>query len=421
MRLNHWLKAAARWLGVTSRHGGIAIQVTLLFTVILGFLGLGVEVVAMMMTKRQIQSAADSAAFASATALYKGYPVAFADEGTALLRAAGLVDGQAGTTIAINRPPGAGSQVGNNQAVEVVVTQQQNLALIPLFSKSAFALHVRAVAAIQNTGGACVLALDQTASPAVQASGNVVVKLDQCSVVSDSMATNSFNLNGGATFSASQLISSGNYQVSNNSTLTLTNGTQLNAPSTADPYTSRAVPSPSGQCLNPKSISSGPLPSGRYCSDISISTGTNVTLNGLYVLDGASFSMTGGSVSGNVSIVLTSSGSASKIGTVSISGNANLTLTALTTGATAGIVFFQDPRASASGTDTFNGGGTTTLTGALYFPNQAVKFGGSGTMTSTCTQLVARTITFNGNANLSQNCSGVGTSTIAQIAVKLVE
>ena len=42
-------------------------------------------------------------------------------------------------------------------------------------------------------------------------------------------------------------------------------------------------------------------------------------------------------------------------------------------------------------------------------------------MTSTCTQLIARTVTFNGNATLKQSCSGVGTSTIGQIAVKLVE
>ena len=79
-------------------------------------------------------------------------------------------------------------------------------------------------------------------------------------------------------------------------------------------------------------------------------------------------------------IVLTSSTS-SGYATANINGGATLNLTAPTTGATMGLAFFQDRNAPTAGTsaNTFNGGGTQNIVGAIYFPNQGVTYAGGAT------------------------------------------
>ncbi len=76
-------------VGLRSQRGGITIQIVILLVLLLGFAALSVEVVAMLMTKRHMQSAADSSALAAAMAVERGYPVAYADESTAVSRNAG--------------------------------------------------------------------------------------------------------------------------------------------------------------------------------------------------------------------------------------------------------------------------------------------------------------------------------------------
>jgi hypothetical protein len=67
-------------------------------------------------------------------------------------------------------------------------------------------------------------------------------------------------------------------------------------------------------------------------------------------------------------------------------------------------------------------GGDTNINGALYFSNQNVTFnGGTSTGGAICTQLVALTITFNGNAAFNNNCLGKGVRGIGTSFVKLVE
>jgi Flp pilus assembly protein TadG len=72
-----------------SRRGGVAIVVAITLVVLIGFVALGTEVVSLLMTSRQMQAAADSAALAAATARTLGYPTAYANEAVALARDAG--------------------------------------------------------------------------------------------------------------------------------------------------------------------------------------------------------------------------------------------------------------------------------------------------------------------------------------------
>jgi len=161
---------------------------------------------------------------------------------------------------------------------------------------------------------------------------------------------------------------------------------------------------------------------GVYCGGLVMGNDANVVMNpGTYIINGGSFNV-GGAVQLNgsgVTIVLTGSGS--DYASVTIGNGANVTLSAPTTGATAGLLFLQDRNAPKTGSSSFQGGATERLTGALYFPSQTVTYSNGTTSASTCTQLVAWHLQFQGGAMFNSNCANTGVKTIGASPSLLVE
>jgi hypothetical protein len=201
-----------------------------------------------------------------------------------------------------------------------------------------------------------------------------------------------------------------------------------------DPYADVQIPSYSGCDQTNYSLTAGqsktfsPGASGVmvFCNGFSLAGGARVTLNpGVYVFDRGSFSMTGnsslaGSAPG-VTLVFTSS-TGSNYATVSIAGGSTVTITAPSSGPLSGLAFFQDRNAPAGGSDSFAGGASQNVAGAIYFPNQSLTFnGGTATGGPACTQLIALTITFHGNSVFNNNCAGAGVRGIGNALVQLVE
>jgi hypothetical protein len=160
-----------------------------------------------------------------------------------------------------------------------------------------------------------------------------------------------------------------------------------------------------------------------FCNGIKI-TG-NKTLNlcpGVYIIDQGLLSLQSGTINappssgcgttGGVTIILANDTGGAPAD-VKINGNFTLNLTAPTTGSTAGIALFQD-RVSCPGCgNKINGGSSSNITGAIYFPTNAIEYsGGSSTGGAVCTQLIAYTITFKGNSTFNSNCNSAGTKTI---------
>jgi hypothetical protein len=89
------------------------------------------------------------------------------------------------------------------------------------------------------------------------------------------------------------------------------------------------------------------------------------------------------------------------------------------------MAIFQDPNApvttTANTANSIEGGAQLILTGALYFPSQALVYGNGSSTTSTCTQVVAWQISFQGGAALNSNCGSTGTKTIGATPSRLVE
>ena len=90
----------------------------------------------------------------------------------------------------------------------------------------------------------------------------------------------------------------------------------------------------------------------------------------------------------------------------------------------AGLAIFQDRNApqNSNSPNSFTGGTNQNITGAIYFPNQGMTFnGGTNTGGAICTQIIASTITFNGNAAFNNNCQGTGVRAVGTSFIKLVE
>jgi hypothetical protein len=94
-----------------------------------------------------------------------------------------------------------------------------------------------------------------------------------------------------------------------------------------------------------------------------------------------------------------------------------LQLTAPTTGALAGILFYQD-RANAQAA-TIDGRGTSKLQGALYFPDATLNLSNTGN-SAAYSLAVAKTLTLTGTVNFASNFTSLPAGSPIQNAV-LVE
>jgi Flp pilus assembly protein TadG len=423
-------RALRAWRGDCA--GSVGPTLGLLFVVIIGFAGLGVEASNWYTTKRTMQGAADSAAYSAATSKGAGATTAvYTSEAKSVAGSYGFVDGSNGVTVTVNNPPTSGSHASDTNAIQVIIAQPQTLKFASLFLP-ALTLQAQAVATLTATG--CVMALDSGSVTDVTDSGNTQLNLQNCNIVVNSSADNALVLSGSAEINANAAYISGNYTTSGQASLNTTNGTHTGVSPASDPYVDVQIPSYQGCDQNNYSINGGQsktFTAGAsgvmvFCNGMSITGGSSVTLDpGIYVIDRGSLSVSGNSslTGDGVTIVFTSS-TGQNYATASISGGATINLTAPTSGPTAGLAFFQDRNAPSNGSDSFTGGATQNITGAIYFPDQTVTFSGgtSSGNSASCTQLVALKFTFTGNSTFNNNnCAAAGVHGLGNSPVQLVQ
>jgi len=419
-----------------SRRGSVAIVVALSMTMLIGFSALGTEIVFIMYKQRQLQATASSAAMAGATALMTGHPAAPSTEAVAVATTAGFTSGTNGVTVTVNHPPLSGANVGNTNAVEVVITQPQTLPLSSLFVTGPWNINARAVATAGNSSSDCVLALDTNSTTAVDVSisNGAQITLNQCGLAVNASGASSLSVSNGGVLTAKSVSVSGGVSETNGGSITSTNGVKTYQAAVANPYANEVVPAltgcaygslPSNPLTLGYSASTQTLSPGEYCGGLSMGNGAVVAMNpGTYIIDGGTFSLQGGITLTGTGVTIVLTGSGSNYATVSIANGATVTLSAPVSGATVGIpglVFFQDPGAPNTGSNSFQGGASETLTGALYFPSQMVVYANGTASTSTCTQLVAWQISFAGGASFNSTCANTGVGTIGASPSKLVE
>lgn len=409
------------------RRGAVAVMTAMLSTVLFGFAALAVDVGYWEVLRNRAQAAADQSALAAAMAMAVGGTQGsgqLSKQALAVAGSMGVVNGANGVTVTENSPPTQGAYAGNASAVEVIVTITARRFLSAAFLSTSPVLSARGVA-LANGTPTCVLAL-ATGGKGVQSAGNGDINLSGCDLDVNSSANNALFLQGSGNVTAMDVNIVGNYVAGGASRVYASGGSiNTSAPATADPYSGYSVSSvvsgyPSPTCTTTIS-SSGQVtlpnrsPASPYviCGTASHSTWnipSGTIKPGVYVLDGLGISV-GSNVSltasGVTFIFLQQAWQTGSITYFSIGGGSNVTWSAPSTGGTAGLGFWVDS-AAAAGSDTFTGGSTTTLTGAIYAPNDTISYYGNATLKG-CTQVVAKYIVLQGGSQLlHNNCTGTG-------------
>jgi len=372
--------------------GQTLVAMVLSMTVVIGFLGLGIDFGYLRSVKGRMQSAADAAALAGASELRYGDAVA---AGKADSATNGFADGVSGVTVTVNNPPQTSTDPHYNDSnyVEAIVSQSVSTHFARIFGVQSVVVQARSEAHLGSSPD-CMYTLNPTAQNALLANGSTVHS--QCGIVDDSSASQALLFNG-STVSATSISVVGGDNL-NGSTVTPTPVT--GAASGADPLA--YLPKPTvGSCqYTNKQVNgtSAVLSQGVYCSGLLLN-GSTVTLNpGLYIISGGSFQVNGSSVTGNgVTFYITNNAS------VVINGGNTVSLIAQTTGTYAGILFFQDP--SDTQQATLNGS-NPVYQGAMYFPAANLLYNGCAASTA-YSILVASTLQLNGTNYINNDYSSL--------------
>ena len=401
------------------RRGVIIIMFALMLPVMLGFLGLAIEVALWYSNRRDMQGAADAAAIAAAYEIAESRTTNATARGTAEAENNGWSSSTG--TIAINNSsadvnstfPTSGAFTADSNAVEVLLTKNvTRLFSGYFFTDNTVTINGRAVATVvAGASTACVLALgssNQQGALTVSGATNSVT-MSGCT-----MATNSTNAtavkNQTGTMPADRIYSAGGVQ--GTPTPTACSGAKTNQPTVTDPF-KEAGTTPTDADFDNCAIDGGTINTavdllisdGVYCS-IKTTGGILSMGSGTYYIDKGDFSATGGGTvnASGVVIVFGDSTGSNNCGGLTISGSSNINITAPTSGNFVGIAFYRSSSCDAN--DDFNFTGTTAsaIEGAVYTPSGDVSMTGTGTISGSCLQVVGDKVTFSGTGTLGSAC-----------------
>lgn len=396
---------------LASRRANVAVITGLLAPALVGFAGLGTETAYWYYRERDLQGAADVTAFDAAMALRSG------QTNSAITKAASTDAAKngwrpTGGAIVVNTPPTSGTHQNTN-SVEIILTEVEQRYFTALFSRQPVPVSVRAVGTFVSSGTACMLGLDKARNNTVQFWGNASAKFQNCNIVSNSNASDSFSVGGSANVTVPCVSTVGGDSVSSGLHLTSCTSVTTHAPTSTDPYASVPAP-PVGSCYSGAIGST--LSPGTYCGGLSLSG--NITMDpGIYVISGGTLKINAGAnVTGaGVMFYLTNGAQ------LSLNGNATMNISAATTGTYSGLLFYGD-RTMAYASQTINGNASSLFTGAVYFPSQDIRLLGNFSGAGGCMQVIADTIYYTGSSTFTTNCvtSGMATITVPG-AVSLAE
>ncbi|MDA8233115.1 MAG: pilus assembly protein [Magnetospirillum sp.] len=399
------------------RRGVVAVILALTLPIVIGMVSLGVETGLWFAARRAMQTAADAGALSGAREIM---------DGLTDYKAAAVYDAQrngystaSGATVTVYNPPISGAYTGDSNAVEVDISQPQGLLFSRLFLGS-LTVHARAVATqAQGNGQYCVLGLDTSAPDTVYLNNNATLPNANCGAASRSTDPNGLVVDNNAHISGAVGVGGSSYYMGNNG--------EIDSPVTThavfdDPYaavTTPTLPSCTGQTSSGKNNVTINLTPGNFCSGLNFSN--NATVN---MAPGTYYVQNQFSFQNNAVLNATSGVTIVVVGNyaIDVGNNAVMNITAPTSGNYQGLAFCGDRNGDSSVTQVFSNNAVLNITGAVYFPNQAVEMDNNGTSNANgCVQVIGRRVIFNNNANLPNNCSGSGTRPITNMSLALVE
>ncbi|MFL6734568.1 MAG: pilus assembly protein TadG-related protein [Sphingomicrobium sp.] len=449
------------------RRGNVLVIAAAAMPLLVGSAGLATDTIQWTLWKRELQRAADSAAIAGVytrvqTNTQTAVEAAVSTDLTINNHSfAAMKSGY--PTVELLNDSGAQQKI-----VRVTLKAEKRLPFSSMFLASTPTIRATATAAsIPGAAEYCVVALDPSASAiGIDITGSTTLDMGDCSLIANSRNPNQAASNGGGNNNTS----SNNSSVTAHS-LAAAGGVQESAnwhvdsydpysTPVADPFASKGVPActktvtdnrnfvnnGSNQTPNIERLD-GSVSVNRSSVDgagdvvcirntknnqtgLNISSGSTVVLgSATYVIDGGDLGMNSSNSGTSLSctgctIILTNSADPTQTGTFKLTGG-TLNLSAPTTDTSTndaynfkGIALMQDRRAvdtkPSSPANTIVGNNGASVTGAVYIPNQGVKYSGGSSTNSACLQIVALRTTFTGNSKMtvSNACASAGISPI---------
>lgn len=381
-----------------NRKGNIAVLAALTMPVVVGGAGLGVETGYWYYTQLKLQQAADAAVYAAVLELHEGNTSEMQSSATA----AATLNGYTSATDTISMVTPSATYPSDARTVDVSMTRSVTRGFSAIFNNAPIVLHVKATAKYDPSSNACLLALSKSSANSVWIHGNGGMTISGCVVSSNSVSASSVTAAGSATTSMPCITTAGGVSLNANVSLTSCTSAMTNLPPVADPYASLPLPTP-GTCQNWNGHSHTP---GTYCDNtINITGQTDTLAPGTYIFSGTHISVAGGQNGGitgsGVTLVFLNGAY------IEMTGNPPINLTAPTTGTYSGMLFMGS-RTPSGHTYVFAGTGTSAMTGTIYFPADPIQYAGNFSGFNGCTQVVAYTIEWTGNTNLSVDCTAYG-------------
>jgi hypothetical protein len=414
------------------RRGNAILVAAAAMPMVIGAAGLTTDTIQWTLYKRELQRAADSAAFAGVYAK--------ADSAS--------VSSAVATDIARNNKTGIAIKTGYpvitfptatnyTNAVRVQLAVQKTLSFSSLFMTTAPTITAAGTAAMIDMYDYCLRALRPSGGPGITIGGSSHVALG-CGAMSDSRASPSVSTNGSTySFSAPVVAGAGTLPAS----ITGVAALRPNRPPMGDPYAglySTAIPAGmacSNFVTHRTNLGTGSNPNyhlspGCYTGFAPNGSNTYTLDPGVYYLNNTNFTLNGNDtlIGTGVTIILTGT----TPGSMQTNGNSTVNLKAPTTttcGTYVGVntcnyknmLFIQSASAATGNANNVNGTNGSNYDGALYFPKGSIDFTGTAGSITKCVMVIGYTVSFSGNTDLQNNTTGcTGNTTVKGKEVRLV-
>jgi hypothetical protein len=273
---------------------------------------------------------------------------------------------------------------------------------------------VRAAPGVAS-GDMCVMALGTSGRLSVGEA--VTVGLTNCDLYNNSHKAASTELIGEASLSARNIFLSGGYALSPGTLMTASGALATHTSPVSDPYIGLAAPGYFGCTKTRFALDAGiteRASPGVYCGGILVAGGAMLDLApGTYILDEGNFEVgENATVKGRDVTIILASRTRSNYGVVDFHRGATIKLSAPASGSEVGapgVALWVDAMAPMAA-NTLDGGGTQIIDGAVYLPSQEISFSGGSPWATRFSQLIARTVSFTGDAYFRHDCAGAGIS-----------
>ncbi|HEX8262094.1 MAG TPA: Tad domain-containing protein [Allosphingosinicella sp.] len=411
MRALSWLRNL-----ISSERGNVLVVGAAAMPLLIGSAAIAIDTIQVSVWKRQLQRAADSSAIAGAYALSLGD-----DEHDAVHRD---LDKNSFPVLSREEAIAIGPRLGFDRTVRVTLTATRTPPFMSIFTNAPQTLVADATAALVDDGTFCMVSLYDGTDAGIDANGGAEVDLT-CGMKANCTGTDCVQAGGNSWIKALPIATVGGLKGSSNNFI---QPTKLQPYSAAqkDPFAYLPEPAPDpAECTRNGTLTETTDFStlGNNPCFLAADIQPNTTLN---VPDAVqSITVYGGNIDfkGNVTangITWIMTGPAGAAGDLIINAQANLVMSSSDGGTFDGVLFYRDRRASNIEIK-INGGATSKLTGALYFPTSDITFAGNAGMNVECLQMVGQKLKFRGGAKITNVCpSGSGASAFQQTVVRLV-